>query len=287
MRPANCGETRFTAGKSTPPRTIRGGSRGCATCSIGSTLSGLITFEVLKRTGRYPLARRPRQPAAGYPARAPNSSRRCARRLGSLPVIAEDLGLITPGVEALRDEFDLPGMRVLQFGFGPDAGAEKYLPHQFVPHCCVYTGTHDNDTARGWFTSTEIATTQSSEDVRAERAFALRYANSTGDQIHWDMIRLAFASVADTAVIPLQDILGLDSRARMNFPGKADGNWRWRFQKDQIDLHAQEQLAELTAVYSRWNGAVPTRLDPRFRPPKPDRVTAADPLVTKTTHTGP
>jgi 4-alpha-glucanotransferase len=101
------------------------------------------------------------------------------------------------------------------------------------------------------------------------------------------MIRLAFESVADTAIIPLQDILGLDSRARMNLPGKADGNWRWRFQKDQIEVSAREHLAELTAVYSRWNGPIPPGLDPRFRPSKQDRVTAADPLLTKTTHTGP
>jgi 4-alpha-glucanotransferase len=215
------------------------------------------------------------------------------RQLGSLPLIAEDLGLITSGVETLRDKFDLPGMRVLQFGFGPDPGAEKYLPHRFVPHCVVYTGTHDNDTTRGWFTSTEIATTQSLEDVRAERAFALRYANSTGAEIHWDLIRLAFESVADTAIIPLQDILGLDSRARMNLPGRADGNWRWRFEKDQIDVRTQERLAELTAVYSRWNGGtrrvIPRGLDPRFRPSTQDQdhVKAADPPLAKTGHTGP
>jgi 4-alpha-glucanotransferase len=209
------------------------------------------------------------------------------RRLGSLPVIAEDLGLITPGVEALRDEFSLPGMRVLQFGFGPDEGAEKYLPHRYVSNCFVYTGTHDNDTTVGWLTSTEIATTQSVEDVQAERAFALRYANSTGDEIHWDMIRLAFASVADTAIVPLQDILGLDSRARMNFPGKAEGNWRWRFRKGQIDGHARDQLAELTAVYSRWNGAIPSGLDPRYRTPKPERPKPPDPFQTIVTQTAP
>ena len=87
------------------------------------------------------------------------------------------------------------------------------LPHRFVPHCVVYTGTHDNDTTRGWFTSAEVATTQSADEIQAERAFACRYMNTRGDEIHWDMIRLAFASVADTAIIPLQDILGLDSRA--------------------------------------------------------------------------
>ncbi len=133
------------------------------------------------------------------------------RRLGSLPLIAEDLGVITPGVESLRDEFDLPGMRVLQFGFSADPGAEKHLPHRFMPHCVVYTGTHDNDTTRGWFTSTDVATTQSWDDILAERAFACRYLNTEGAEFHWDMIRAAFSSVADTAIIPLQDILGLDT----------------------------------------------------------------------------
>jgi 4-alpha-glucanotransferase len=188
------------------------------------------------------------------------------RRLGNLPLIAEDLGVITPGVEALRDEFSLPGMRVLQFGFGPDSGSDKHLPHRFLPHCVVYTGTHDNDTTRGWFTSTEVATTQSWDEIQAERAFACRYMDTAADEIHWDMIHLAFSSVADTAIIPLQDILGLDSRARMNVPGTAEGNWRWRFQKGQIDRRAQDRLAELTAVFSRWNGALPTDLDPRSRP---------------------
>jgi len=187
-------------------------------------------------------------------------------RLGSLPLIAEDLGLITQGVEALRDEFGLPGMRVLQFGFGPDAGAEKDLPHRFVHHCVVYTGTHDNDTTRGWFTSTNVATTQSRDEIQAERAFARCYLHSTGEEIHWDMIRLAIGSVADTAIIPMQDILGLDSRARMNLPGKAEGNWRWRFQKGQIERQARERLAELTALYGRWNGALPKAMDPRSRP---------------------
>jgi 4-alpha-glucanotransferase len=187
------------------------------------------------------------------------------RRLGSLPLIAEDLGMITPAVELLRDELELPGMRVLQFGFGPDAGSEKALPHRHVPHCVVYTGTHDNDTTRGWFTSTHVATTQSFAEITAERAFALRYLNSTGEEIHWDMIRLAFSSVADTAIIPLQDILGLDASARMNLPGTGEGNWRWRFRSGQIDRKARERLAELTAVYSRWNGTVPAGIDPRSR----------------------
>jgi 4-alpha-glucanotransferase len=191
------------------------------------------------------------------------------RRLGSLPFVAEDLGLITPAVEALRDQLELPGMRVLQFGFGPDAGSEKHLPHRHAPHCVVYTGTHDNDTTRGWFTSTHSATTQSEAEIEAERAFARRYLNSKGDEIHWDMIRLAFSSVADTAIIPLQDVLGLDGSARMNLPGKGEGNWRWRFRTGQIDRLARDRLAESTAVYSRWNGAVPAEFDPRSRPDPP------------------
>ncbi len=115
----------------------------------------------------------------------------------------------------------------------PDPGAEKHLPHRFVPHCVVYTGTHDNDTTCGWFTSTHVATTQSWDEIVAERAFARRYMNTDGAEFHWDMIRLAFSSVADTAIVPLQDILGLDTGARMNMPGRAEGNWRWRFQKGQ------------------------------------------------------
>jgi 4-alpha-glucanotransferase len=185
------------------------------------------------------------------------------RKLGSLPLVAEDLGVITPAVEALRDLFDLPGMRVLQFGFGPDQAADKALPHRHVPHCVAYPGTHDNDTTKGWFTSTDVLTTQSADEIATERAFALRYLNSNGDEIHWDMIRAAFLSVADTAIIPLQDVLGLDSRARMNTPGTAEGNWTWRFRAGQIDVHARDRLAELTAVYSRWNGPIPEGKDPR------------------------
>jgi 4-alpha-glucanotransferase len=188
------------------------------------------------------------------------------RGLGALPLIAEDLGVITPEVEALRDQFCLPGMRVLQFGFGPDSGADKMLPYRFVPHSVVYTGTHDNDTTKGWFTSTQVATTQSQEEIRAERAFARRFLDTSGDEIHWDMIRLAYGSVADTAIIPLQDVLGLDSRARMNVPGTTQGNWQWRFRPDQIDRPARQRLAELTALYGRWNGVLPQHMDLRRHP---------------------
>jgi 4-alpha-glucanotransferase len=185
------------------------------------------------------------------------------QRFAELPLIAEDLGVITPEVEALRDLFGLPGMRILQFGFASNANEEKHLPHRFIPHCLVYTGTHDNDTSKGWLTSTKVQTTQSPEEVKAERAFALRYLGTSGDDFSWDMIRLALGSVANIAIIPMQDLLGLDSRARMNVPGKAKGNWGWRFQAAQLDSAVKDRLAELTAVFGRWNGAIPCHLDPR------------------------
>jgi 4-alpha-glucanotransferase len=187
-------------------------------------------------------------------------------RYVDLPLIAEDLGLITPAVEALRDQFLLPGMRILQFGFNSSLDGEKHLPHRFVPHCLVYTGTHDNDTAVGWLKSAQVQSTQSAAEVQAERTYALRYLGTSGDEFHWDMIRLAFSSIADIAIVPLQDVLGLDSRARMNIPGKAEGNWSWRFRTDQLSDRLKERLANLTAIYSRWNGSPPVRLDPHHVP---------------------
>jgi 4-alpha-glucanotransferase len=189
------------------------------------------------------------------------------KRFADLPLIAEDLGLITPAVRALRDQFDLPGMRVLQFGFDTSAEAEEHLPHRYVAHCVAYTGTHDNDTALGWMTGGHVHTTQSGATVAAERAYALRYAGSQSPQeFHWDLIRLAMESVADIAIIPMQDILGLDGRARMNVPGKAEGNWAWRYQAKQLTPKAKARLADLTAVYGRWNGKPPEALDPHLVP---------------------
>jgi 4-alpha-glucanotransferase len=183
-------------------------------------------------------------------------------RFAELPLIAEDLGVITPQVEALRDLFGLPGMRILQFGFASGGNEEKHLPHRFVHHCVVYTGTHDNDTSLGWLTSTQVQTTQSAEQVKAERAFALRYLGTSGADFSWDMIRLAMGSVADIAIIPMQDLLGLDSRSRMNVPGKAAGNWGWRYQAAQLESTVKDRLAELTAVFGRWNGTIPGHFDP-------------------------
>ncbi|WZO96650.1 4-alpha-glucanotransferase [Isosphaeraceae bacterium EP7] len=177
--------------------------------------------------------------------------------LGGLPLIAEDLGMITDEVRFLRDRFELPGMRVLQFAFNSDPRTDIHLPHNFVNHCFVYTGTHDNDTTIGWFTGPRSDTTQNQDEVLKERAFTLRYLGSQGKEINWDMIRLALASAADTAIIPMQDILGLGREARMNVPGRAKGNWGWRMLPTQLDVSSRLRLAELTAVYGRWNGATP------------------------------
>lgn len=160
---------------------------------------------------------------------------------GSLPILAEDLGLITPEVEALRDQFDFPGMKILQFAFGGDA-SNPYLPFNIVRNCVIYTGTHDNDTTVGWFdTANEY-----------ERDRVLRYIGGlSGDGIHWSMIRLALSSIANQAIIPLQDLLGLGSFARMNLPGNAEGNWAWRYRSEMLTGELRERLRELTRLYGR------------------------------------
>ncbi len=160
--------------------------------------------------------------------------------LGELPIIAEDLGLITPEVEALRDRLGFPGMRVLQFAFGESAD-NPYLPHNHIPHCVVYTGTHDNDTTVGWFRS---APPEVQDHVR-------RYLARDASDIAWDFIRLALASVAEMAVVPLQDVLALGSEARMNTPGRASGNWTWRFRWEQIEPWMVSRLAEMAELYGR------------------------------------
>lgn len=167
---------------------------------------------------------------------------------GALPFLAEDLGLVTAEVRALADRFGLPGMRVLQFAFG--AGAEQYLPHRYVANCAVYTGTHDNDTAIGWFES--LASTAHG---RQERRRVLDYVGSSGRQVHWDLIRVASMSVADLAIFPLQDMLGLGSRARMNIPGTVAGNWSWRLREDELTPAVADQMALFSALYGRAPGA--------------------------------
>ncbi|RUL86866.1 4-alpha-glucanotransferase [Tautonia sociabilis] len=177
---------------------------------------------------------------------------------GRLPLIAEDLGVITPGVEALRDDFGLPGMRVLQFAFGNDPLADAYLPHAYIRNCVAYTGTHDNDTTLGWFTCPPGSTTQPIEEIEAERSFVRRYLGpGWSDDVPRGFVRLAWGSVADTAIAPLQDVLGLGSEARMNTPGVGEGNWGWRFRADAFTPEIRSWLAELTAVFNRWNGPIP------------------------------
>ncbi len=172
--------------------------------------------------------------------------------LGELPIIAEDLGVITDAVEALRDACDFPGMRVLQFAFGNDDKAEDYKPHNFPPHCIVYTGTHDNDTTVGWFWSQAgEGSTRSQADIEAERRGILEYIGTDGSQIHWDLIGLAWRSRANTAIAPLQDLFGLGSEARMNVPGRPGGNWSWRFDWSQFTEHAEVSLRALTGETGR------------------------------------
>jgi 4-alpha-glucanotransferase len=161
-------------------------------------------------------------------------------RLGDLPFIAEDLGLITAEVHELRDRLGIPGMKVLQFGFG-DPGAHIYLPHKFEPNCVVYTGTHDNDTTVGWWKSRE----------GEEKRHVVAYIGQVEDGIHWAFIRIAYASVATLAIVPLQDVLGLDSDTRMNTPSQSDGNWGWRFEPGALKPEVAEKLAALTVVSDR------------------------------------
>jgi 4-alpha-glucanotransferase len=164
--------------------------------------------------------------------------------LGDFPVIAEDLGLITPEVHALRKALGFPGMRVLQFAFGggPD---NLYLPHNYTRDSVVYTGTHDNDTTAGWYAA---APSHVQDHVR-------RYLGVDGRDIAWDMIRAALCSVADTAIIPVQDVLALGGEARMNFPGRPRGNWSWRLLPDRLTADHAARLGSLTELYGRAAGA--------------------------------
>lgn len=169
-----------------------------------------------------------------------------------LPIIAEDLGFITKEVHALRDQFGFPGMRILQFAFGTDPQADDFKPFNFPQNCVVYTGTHDNDTTVGWFTSTDEGdTTRSIEEVKKEREYVLKYLGTNGKEIHWDMIRLALSSVARIAIIPVQDLLGLGTEGRMNVPAREGGNWSWRYRAEALTEEISKRLAELTEVYGR------------------------------------
>jgi 4-alpha-glucanotransferase len=175
-------------------------------------------------------------------------------KLGDLPILAEDLGVITKEVEELRDAFNFPGMKILQFAFGEDM-EKKFLPHNHVENCCVYTGSHDNDTTRGFFQAEK-------ESGSGIYEWAQNYLGYYGDDIRFEVIRAAYSSVANIVVIPLQDILNLGTEARMNFPGKLGGNWTWRFTWDQLNEHLAAAYKNMCEIYER--------------PPKPEKKIEAD-----------
>ncbi|MBM3150785.1 MAG: 4-alpha-glucanotransferase [Chloroflexi bacterium] len=156
-----------------------------------------------------------------------------------LPIIAEDLGLITPDVTALRDQFELPGMKILQFAFsGPD---NPFLPHQYPQNCVVYSGTHDNDTANGWYASAP----------EVEKDFARRYLGVDGSDFAWDLVRAAWSSTAVFALAPMQDLLDLGTEARFNFPSRLGGNWEWRMMENDLGGALQDRLREMNWLYRR------------------------------------
>jgi 4-alpha-glucanotransferase len=172
-------------------------------------------------------------------------------KLGELPVIAEDLGIITPDVTTLREQLGFPGMKVLQFAFSDDSGDNPHLPDNYPVSCVAYTGTHDNDTTIGWFNNTVNHSTMTEEETEAERKRVIAYTGTDGSHIEIDFMRLCLSSVANTAIIPMQDILGLGSEARMNIPGKPHGNWEWRFTFDQLTKEKKDTLSELTVASGR------------------------------------
>jgi 4-alpha-glucanotransferase len=174
-----------------------------------------------------------------------------AGALGGLPLIAENLGVITPEVEALRQRYGFPGMAILQFAFGTDPQAPTFRPHAYAPDTVAYTGTHDNDTVMGWWEGGAGASVRSEEEVRAEKALAREYLCTDGREMSWVMIRALLASVADTAIVPLQDVLGLGSEARMNRPSTLGGNWAWRVREEALGPAVTSRLRRLAELYGR------------------------------------
>jgi len=172
---------------------------------------------------------------------------------GPLPIVAENLGVITPSVENLRHKFGLPGMSLLQFAFGNDPQGPSFRPHNYTRDLAAYTGGHDNDTTVGWWNSSGASdSTRSAEDVRKEHDFARAYLNFQDDsEINWVMIRAVLASVANVAVVPMQDVLGLGTEARMNLPGTVSGNWKWRYRPGALTADLSTRLRTLVSLYDR------------------------------------
>jgi 4-alpha-glucanotransferase len=166
------------------------------------------------------------------------------KRFPNLPVIAEDLGIITPDVREVMNRFDFPGMKLLIFAFGDDFPNGAYLPHNYSRNCVVYTGTHDNNTAKGWFRSEANLKDK-------KRLFSYVGREVEEENVHWELIRLAMGSVANTVIIPMQDILGLGEESKMNLPATSDGNWQWRLDPRQITSLLSDKLREITETYGR------------------------------------
>ncbi len=179
------------------------------------------------------------------------------KEFGELAIVAEDLGVITPEVEALRDGQSLPGMKVLQFAFDGECGSNLFLPHHYTANCVVYTGTHDNNTTYGWWHSDEAG-----EGIhRCVRAYTGTDDDQIAEEPHWVLIRAAMQSVAHTCVVPMQDVLGFGGDTRMNTPGKEQGNWVWRFGEEELQNPAKDRLAWVTRLYSRHPGARSERVN--------------------------
>ncbi|WP_170111294.1 4-alpha-glucanotransferase [Mangrovibacterium marinum] len=174
------------------------------------------------------------------PAKGREMLRLLKTQLGDLPVVAEDLGIITPEVEALRDAFGLPGMKVLQFAFAGDE-TDVNLPHNYGTNFAVYTGTHDNDTTLGWLKSA----------TKQERKSLKKYYRGSWSSMHHRLLESAWASVARIAIVPMQDLLELDGKHRMNTPGTVENNWEWRMEWKMLKKSQRDFLAELTRKYNR------------------------------------
>ncbi len=166
------------------------------------------------------------------------------KQMPQLPIIAEDLGLITPDVKALIKKFNLPGMKVLLFAFDGDSADHPYVPHNHIKNCILYTGTHDNNTVQGWFAHEATAEAK-------QRLFRYLKRTLTAPDIHWEFIRMAMKSIANVAIIPMQDILGLNQESRMNQPGTGEGNWQWRLAPEYRTPTINPRLLEMTQMYGR------------------------------------
>ena len=161
-----------------------------------------------------------------------------------LPIIAEDLGVITPDVKDVMNQFGFPGMRVLLFAFGEDLPSHPYAPHNYIRNCVAYTGTHDNNTVMGWFKN------ETSAEER-KRIFDYIGHEVSEDQIHWELIKLVMSSVADMVIIPMQDVLGMGENSRTNLPASSEGNWRWRLLPERLSPLITKKLSEMTRIYGR------------------------------------